>query len=345
MSENVKKVLVCGGCGFMGSQFIRHLHNKYPNYQIYNLDLLTYAGNPENLKDLAVSDRYHFVHGDIGDKPLIEDLMAKHKFDVVINFAAESHVDRSILNAFQFIKTNIQGAYVLLEAARHYKIPRFVYVSTDEIYGDVPHGVKTDENYPLQPTNPYAASKAAADLMVQAYIKTHRVPAVVLRSSNNYGPYQYPEKLHSLVITNLLEGRKVPVHGKGLHLRSWIHTQDFCNALDLVMHKGDDYKTYNVAGEERSNMEVIRAVAKTIGKNHDEHIEHVSDRPGADFRYAPDHSRISKELKWERQYSYDDALREIVAWYDNNRDWWQKIKLRGEFQDHYQKQSKGQYDL
>lgn len=345
MSADLKKILICGGCGFMGSQFIRHLYNKYHNYQIYNLDLLTYAGNPENLTDLAASERYHFVHGDIGDKPLIEDLINKHKFDVVINFAAESHVDRSILNAFQFIKTNIQGAYVLLETARHYKVPRFIYISTDEIYGDVPRGIKTDENYPLQPTNPYAASKAAADLMVQSYIKTHRVPALIFRSSNNYGPYQYPEKLHSLVITNLLEGKKIPVHGKGLHLRSWIHTQDFCNALDLVMHKGDDYKTYNIAGEEHSNMEVIQAVAKVIGKNHEEYIEYISDRPGADFRYAPDHSRISKELKWEQQYSYDNALQEIVAWYDKNREWWKKIKLKSEFQDHYQKQIKGQYDL
>ncbi|MDP1719261.1 MAG: dTDP-glucose 4,6-dehydratase [bacterium] len=345
MSETVKKILICGGCGFMGSQFIRYLHNKYPNYEIHNLDLLTYAGNPENLSDLAKSSRYHFVQGDIGDKSLVEDLMVKNKFDVVINFAAESHVDRSIVNAFQFIKTNIQGAYVLLEAARHYKIPRFVYISTDEIYGDIPHGVKTDENYPLQPTNPYAASKAAADLMVQAYIKTHRVPALILRSSNNYGPYQYPEKLHSLVITNLLEGKKVPLHGKGHHLRSWIHTQDFCNALDLVMHKGEEHRIYNVAGEERSNIEVIRAIADVLGKDHSEHLEYVNDRPGADFRYAPDHSRISKELKWERQNHYESALPEIVSWYEKNREWWHKVKQRTEFQDHYSKQSKGQYDL
>lgn len=338
-------VLICGGSGFMGSNFIRHLHNKYSQYKIFNLDLLTYAGNPDNLVDIVSSYRYQFIHGDIGDRGLVEDLFSKNNFTAVINFAAESHVDRSIRDASQFIKTNVQGAYVLLDVVCHYKIPRYIYISTDEIYGDVPRGVKSGESYPPQPTNPYAASKAAADLIVQSFIKTHKVPAVILRSSNNYGPYQYPEKLHSLVITNLLEGKKVPVHGKGHHLRSWIHVQDFCNALDLVMHKGSDYKIYNVAGEERSNMEVIRAVAGVLGKDHSAYVEYVSDRPGADFRYAPDHSRISKELQWSRVHNYDEALPAIISWYDKNRDWWVKIKQRKEFQDHYEKQSRGWYDL
>jgi len=329
----------------MGSNFIRHLHNRYPNYKVFNLDLLTYAGNPENLIDLANSEHYKFIHGDIGSKFLVENLLAKNNFEVVINFAAESHVDRSIVDAFQFIKTNIQGAYVLMEAVRRYKIPRFIYISTDEIYGDVPPGIKTPEEYPFRPTNPYAASKASADLMVQSYIKTHRVPALILRSSNNFGPYQYPEKLHSLAITNLIEGKGIPIHGHGRHVRSWIHVQDFCNALDLVMHKADDYKIYNIAGEERNNLDVVRSVAETLGKDHREWLEYVNDRPGADLRYSADCSRIASELGWERQHSYQSTLPAVVEWYLKNRTWWNKIKVKKEFMDHYEKQRRGQYDL
>lgn len=339
------KVLVCGGAGFMGSNFIRHLHNNYPQYKIYNLDLLTYAGNLENLVDVALSHRYEFVQGDIGDKPFIEDLFSNHHFEVVINFAAESHVDRSIINAFQFIQTNIQGAYILLEAVRRHKIPRFVHISTDEIYGDVPLGTKTDENYPFQPTNPYAATKASADLLVQSYAKTHKVPALILRSSNNYGAYQYPEKLNSLVITNLLEDRKVPLHGHGKHIRSWIHVQDFCNALDLMLHKGPDGAIYNIAGEEKTNVEVVRLIAETVGKDYEKCVEHVNDRPGADFRYSANTTKIKRELGWEYAYSYADALENIIEWYTRNRDWWVKIKQKKEFVDHYSKQSRGQYDL
>ena len=219
----------------MGSNFIRHLYRNYPDYKIVNLDLLTYAGNLDNLKDVEVNERYEFIHGDICDKLLVDALLAKNKFDVVINFAAESHVDRSIVDAFQFVRTNLQGAYILLESVRYHKVPRFIYISTDEVYGDIPPGTKSSEQYPLNPTNPYAASKAGADLMVQAYMKTHHVPALIIRSSNNFGPYQYPEKLHGMVITNFLEGIKIPVHGNGQHLRSWIHVSDFCVALDLIM--------------------------------------------------------------------------------------------------------------
>ncbi|MEK7500833.1 MAG: dTDP-glucose 4,6-dehydratase [Patescibacteria group bacterium] len=343
--KSYRNILICGGCGFMGSNFIRRLHNKYPAYKIFNLDLLTYAGNPENLSDIAVGQRYQFVQGDIGDQSLVEDLFSTHKFEIVVNFAAESHVDRSLVDTLPFIKTNVQGAYILLEVARNYKTPRFIYISTDEVYGDVPRGMKTQESYPLNPTNPYAASKAAADLMVQAYIKTHNVPALILRSSNNYGPYQYPEKLNSLAITNLIEGRKVPVHGQGQHIRSWIHVEDFCNALDLIMHKGYDHRIYNIAGEEKSNMEIIKKIAQTLGKNHQEHIEYVNDRPGADFRYSPDHSLITKELSWSREHSYEESLDDLVNWYIDNRPWWEKIKQRREFLNHYDKQSKGQYDL
>jgi len=329
----------------MGSHFVRHLHAKYSHYQIFNLDLLTYAGNPENLADLGQSERYHFIRGDIGDKVLIEDLLAKHSFDAVIDFTAESHVDRSIVDAFQFIKTNVQGAYVLLEAVRQHKIPRFIYISTDEIYGDIPPGRKTSESYPFNPTNPYAASKAAADLMVQAFIKTHKVPALIVRSSNNFGSHQYPEKLHSLVITNLLEGKKIPVHGSGYHVRSWVHVQDFCNALDLVMHRAPDYQIYNVSGEEKSNREVMKAIADILEKDIERYSEYVPDRPGADFRYAADSAKIQKELGWEPRYAYADSIEDVVRWYGDNEDWWRKIKQKREFLEHYAKQSRGQYDL
>jgi len=329
----------------MGSNFVRFLHNKYPSYKIFNLDLLTYAGNPENLDDLAGSERYEFIRGDIGDKLLVENLFAKHGFEIVINFAAESHVDRSIVNAFQFIKTNIQGAYILLEAVRQHKIPRFVYISTDEIYGDIPKGIKTSEEYPLNPSNPYAASKASADLIVQSYIRTHKLPAVILRSSNNYGPYQYPEKLNSLVITNVLDGKKIPIHGSGVHVRSWIHVQDFCAALDMVMHRAADGKIYNISGEEKTNLEIINLIAEALDKDPAQYVEFVNDRPGADLRYSPDHSRIAKDLGWERRYHYTETLANLVDWYIKNRGWWIKIKQKSDFLDHYDKQRRGIYDL
>ena len=329
----------------MGSNFIRHIHETYPDYIIHNLDLLTYAGNLDNLTDLSSSPRYRFIHGDIGDELLIMKTLYSANYDVVINFAAESHVDRSIMDAFQFIKTNIQGSFILLEAVKNLKVPRFIYISTDEVYGDVEKGVKTDENYPLIPSNPYAASKAAADLMIQAYVRTHKIPAIILRSSNNYGPFQYPEKLHSLIITSLLEGRKIPVHGKGSHLRSWIHVMDFCYALDLIMHQSEAEKIYNICGEERSNLDVIATIVNIMGMNLVDVIEYVDDRPGADFRYAPDHSLITKELGWERKFNYDESAKDVISWYKENTSWWQKIKSKTEFQIHFSKQSKGEYDL
>lgn len=329
----------------MGSNFIRHLHNKYPHYKIFNLDLLTYAGNPENLVDLADSDRYEFVHGDIDNTQLVENLLQKNTFQVVINFAAESHVDRSIISTLEFIKTNVQGAYTLLEAVRSKKVPRFIYISTDEIYGDVPPDQFTPEDYPLRPTNPYAASKACADLLVQSYVKTHKVPAIILRSSNNFGPYQYPEKLNALVLTNFLEGKKIPVHGHGRHQRSWIHVFDFCNALDLVMHKANDYSIYNISGERKTNLEIIQHIGQVLGKDYQEHIEFVGDRPGPDFRYAPDSTKIMQEFGWERMYTYEDSIQELADWYINNRPWWWKIKQKHDFQKHYEKQRQGKYDL
>lgn len=344
-SKFSKSILVCGGAGFMGSNFIRYIHNTYHDYKIVNLDLLTYAGNLDNLKDVESSKRYEFIHGDIGDKPLVDAILVKNKFDVVINFAAESHVDRSLVDAFQFIRTNVQGAYILLESVRRHRVPRFIYISTDEVYGDISAGIKSSEDYPFTPTNPYSATKAGADLMTQAYMKTHRVPALIIRSSNNFGPYQYPEKLHGLVISNFLEGIKIPVHGNGKHLRSWLHVEDFCRVLDLIMHKADDFKIYNISGEEKSNIEVIKMIAGILNKDYSQYIEFVNDRPGPDLRYALDHSLIEKELGWERKHSYSDSLKGVIDWYAKNKPWWQKIKKDKDFLEHYEKQRKGVYDL
>ena len=351
MASKHKKILICGGCGFMGSHFIRHIYNKYPDYTIYNLDLLTYAGNLENLKDIEKKEknltennkRYFFIKGDINDKMLLEELIGKQKFDVVINFAAESHVDRSIHNAVEFIRTNIQGAYVLLDTLRVAKTPRYIYISTDEVYGDIPLGIHSNEQYPLQPVNPYSASKASADLMVQSYIKTHKMPAIILRSSNNYGTHQYPEKLHALVITNLLEKKKIPVHGKGNHIRSWLHVFDFCNALDLIMHKGRDFQIYNISGEEKTTLQVIEVITELFGLDPSKYIMFVHDRPGPDFRYSPDHSKISKELGWHRQYTHYEAMKDLVAWYKKNKSWWIHIKKKSEYEDYYKKIVQGHY--
>lgn len=333
----------------MGSHFIRHLYTTYPGYQITNFDLLTYAGNPDNLADIEALEkeqphekrRYTFIQGDICDEVAIDKVLQSTHFDIVLNFAAESHVDRSILNAMVFIRTNVQGAYVLLEAARVHKIPRFVYISTDEIYGDIPLGMKSDEEYPFRPTNPYAASKASADLLAQAYMKTHKVPLLIVRGSNNYGSHQYPEKLHPLVITNLLEGRPIPLHGDGQHMRSWLHVSDFCAAVDLVMHKAQDYSVYNLEGEERSNIQVVETIARLLGKDFKEHANFITDRPGPDFRYSVDGSRIVRELGWRREQQYETAVQELITWYQANTAWWQKVRSKPAFIQHYRLQSKG----
>ncbi|OGK18270.1 dTDP-glucose 4,6-dehydratase [Candidatus Roizmanbacteria bacterium RIFCSPLOWO2_12_FULL_40_12] len=351
MKKNSKKILICGGAGFMGSHFTRHIYTKYPKYKIYNYDLLTYAGNLDNLRDIVEKEkkllkknrRYKFIKGDINDKVLLESLIKKEQFDVVINFAAESHVDRSILNAIEFIRTNIQGAYILLDLVYRLNVPRYIYISTDEIYGDIPMGRKATELSPLQPTNPYSASKASADLMVQSYIKTHKVPAIILRSSNNYGTHQNPEKLHSLVITNLLEGKQIPIHGKGNHERSWLNVKDFCTALDLILHKGKSFEIYNVSGEEKNNLEVIRTIARILKVNYKKFIYHVHDRPGPDFRYAQSHKKITRELGWKPLNSYKESIGDIISWYETNVKWWKKIKKNPDFSKHYDKQAKGYY--
>lgn len=333
----------------MGSHFVRWIYDKYPNYEIYNYDLLTYAGNLNNLLDVTNRDknergegqRYFFIQGDIRDERLLSALFNRHNFDVVINFAAESHVDRSIMNALEFIKTNVHGAYLLFEAAKVHNVPRFIYISTDEVYGDVPGSKKSAESYPLQPSNPYAASKASADLIAQSYIRTHKLPIMIIRSSNNYGSYQYPEKLHPLVITNILEDRPIPLHGNGQHVRSWIHVFDFCSALDLVMHEGADYSVYNFAGEEKTNLEVVRTILRILGKDERKYVKFINDRPGADLRYSPDDGKICSELGWKRKYFYESAVEELIEWYVNNDVWWKDVRRKAEFLNHYNEQAKG----
>ncbi len=342
--HNFKKILVSGGAGFIGSNFIRHLHHAYSTYQIFNLDLLTYSGNKKNLLDLEGSNRYTFFQGDICDKSLLDNLFAQDNFDVIINFAAESHVDRSLHSSYHFIRTNVVGTHALIEAAKQFKTHRFVQISTDEVYGDVTNGA-SDENTPLNPSSPYSSSKAAADLLIKSYIRSHRLPAIIVRGSNNFGPYQYPEKLIPLTISSLLEGKQIPVHGNGQHIRSWLYVQDFCNAIDIVMHNGRDGEIYNAGGAPKTNLEVLSQIAKNLNmadrlKNH---TVHTSDRPGADLRYAPDSGKITRELGWQPVYQFDDALASTVQWYLDNRDWWTEIKNTTTFLEHYERQSKAQY--
>lgn len=351
MTDGEKTILITGGAGFIGSNFIRYLYGRYPRYRLVNLDLLTYAGNLNNLKDIVFSEngdrpqhlrRYHFVKGDVCDEAEIQKIFSRNNFDAVVHFAAESHVDRSIFNVLHFVRTNIEGTRVLIEAARRHKVPRFIHISTDEVYGTITDGF-ADEDTPLRPSNPYSASKAGADLLLQTYIRTHNFPAVIVRGSNNYGPYQYPEKLIPISITNLLEGRKIPVHGNGLHRRSWLHVEDFCRAIDIILHQAPAGSIYNVAGEEKTNLEVLRELGKHLKQNIEERKVHIDDRPGADFRYATDSAKLERELGWRRTRRFEESIGEVVNWYLTNQDWWRKIRQRKGFQEHYERQSKGQW--
>ncbi|MBU6500571.1 MAG: dTDP-glucose 4,6-dehydratase [Patescibacteria group bacterium] len=349
MAENYKNILITGGCGFIGSNFIRHLYKRYPNYKIFNLDALTYAGNTENLADIEKDGmaskgerRYQFLKGDVCDALFLGNLFAEQKFETIVHFAAETHVDRSIFNVSDFVRTNIDGTHALIAASRKYKIPRFIHISTDEIYGSVPEGV-SKENAALKPSNPYSTSKACADLLVQSYINTHNAPAIIVRGSNNFGTYQYPEKLIPLAITNIIENEKIPIHGNGEHKRRWLHVEDFCEALDMVMHRAPLGSIYNVSGEEKSNMEILSIIAKVLGVDLDAYKTHTNDRPGADYRYAPDSTKINKELGWSPRHSINEDMPHIVSWYRNNEDWWRKIKAKKEYRDHYLKQSLAQW--
>jgi len=336
----MKTLLVTGGAGFIGSNFVLYWLKKYKEDMIVNLDKLTYAGNLENLKSVEHNKNYKFVKGDISDAELVNKIMKKYKPDIIVHFAAESHVDRSILDPSPFIKTNIIGTYTLLEAALKNKIKRFHHISTDEVFGSLPLDSKEkfNEKTPYNPRSPYAASKASADHLVRAYYQTYNLPVTISNCSNNFGPYHFPEKLIPLAITNILEGKKVPIYGDGLYVRDWLFVEDHCTAIDAIIHKGRIGETYLIGGmtEGISNIDVVRKILNIIGKDESQ-IEFVKDRPGHDRKYSVDWSKINKELGWHPMYDFDEALKLTVEWYIKNQDWWKKIKT-GEYLNYYKRQ-------
>ena len=327
------KLLITGGAGFIGANFVRHILETYPDYKLINYDKLTYAGNLENLAGLEGNRNYTFIRGDIADRKQVGEVMSAG-VDVVLNFAAESHVDRSLEEASVFIQTNVLGTQVLLEAALKHKVDRFVQISTDEVYGSLGPTGSFTEKTPLSPNSPYAATKAAADLMVRAYFKSFGVQAVITRCSNNYGPYQFPEKLIPLFITNALEGTPLPVYGDGLYIRDWIHVIDHCRALDLALHRGKPGEIYNIGGgDERTNLEITKLILKHLKKS-ESLITHVKDRPGHDRRYAIDCSKLERELGFETSMTLDKGLKQTMDWYIQNRSWWEKVRS-GEYREYY----------
>lgn len=333
------KVLVTGGAGFIGGNFVHHMVNKYPDYQIVNLDLLTYAGNLETLKPVEDKPNYKFVKGDIADEAFIMDLFEKEKFDVVVNFAAESHVDRSIEDPGIFVQTNVMGTRVLLDASRKFGVKRYHQVSTDEVYGDLPldrPDLFFTENTPIHTSSPYSASKASADLFVLAYHRTFGTPVTVSRCSNNYGPYHFPEKLIPLMIANALADKPLPVYGEGLNVRDWLYVEDHCKAIDLIIHKGRVGEVYNIGGHnEMKNIDIVKLICKELGKP-ESLITHVTDRKGHDMRYAIDPTKIHNELGWLPETKFADGIKKTIKWYLENREWWETI-ISGEYQNYYEK--------
>ena len=331
----MNRFLITGGAGFIGSNFVRYILNKYPDYQVVVYDKLTYAGRLENLQDVADHPRYSFVRGDICDARLVGKVIREHRIDAVVNFAAETHVDRSILNPGSFIQTDVYGTYVLLEAVRRFGIERYVQVGTDEVYGSCPEGSFSEADR-LSPSSPYSASKAGADLLALSYFVTWGLPVVVTRSSNNFGPFQYPEKLIPLFITNAIDGQPLPLYGDGLNVRDWLYVLDNCEALDLVLHRGQMGEIYNIGtGGGRTNLEVTELILRTLNRPRSL-IQFVKDRPGHDRRYSLDCSKI-RSLGWRPRYEFETALEETIRWYQGNQEWWRKIKS-GEFRRYYEKQ-------
>lgn len=321
-----KKVLVTGGAGFIGGNFVKYMIEKYPNYEIFNLDLLTYAGDLTKHKDIKDNPNYHFIKADIADRDTIMSLFDKEIFDYVAHFAAESHVDRSIIDPEIFVKTNILGTQVLLDAARKYNIKKFLHVSTDEVYGELDFDPTTffSEDTPLKPNSPYSASKASSDLLVRAYHETFGLSMNITRCSNNYGPYHFPEKLIPLTISKILKDQKVPVYGDGKNIRDWLHVYDHCSAIDLVMHEGENGEVYNVGGHnERTNLEVVKTIIQTLGKS-EELIEFVTDRLGHDKRYAINPTKLNK-LGWKPKYTFETGIAQTIQWYMNNNHWMELI--------------------
>ena len=314
----MKKMLITGGAGFIGSNFIHYILSKYNDYQVINLDKLTYAANLDNLKDIEDNKNYRFIHGDIADQEFIFKLFENEKFDIVINFAAESHVDNSILNPQIFTITNILGTQVLLDACRKYNIKRFHQVSTDEVYGELPLDDKNilfTEKTPLNPSSPYSASKASADMLVKSYYRTYSLPITISRCSNNYGPYQHLEKLIPLMISKAINNDNLPVYGNGLNVRDWLHVYDHCTAIDLIIHEGKIGEIYNIGGNnEKSNIDVVKIILKERGKS-EKLIKYVNDRPGHDLRYAIDSTKIKTTLNWKPVYSFEKGILDTIKWY------------------------------
>ena len=336
------KILVTGGAGFIGSNFVYYELDNYPNDEVICLDKLTYAGNLETLEVAMKNPKFKFVKGDIADRVFVDELFASENPDVVVNFAAESHVDRSIENPEIFLQTNVIGTSVLMDACRKYGNIRYHQVSTDEVYGDLPldrPDLFFTETTPLHTSSPYSASKASADLLVQAYYRTYKLPVTISRCSNNYGPYHFPEKLIPLMIANALNDKKLPVYGKGENVRDWLYVEDHCSAIDLIIRKGKIGEVYNIGGHnERTNLEVVKTIIKELGKSEDL-IEFVTDRPGHDRRYAIDPTKIYNELGWLSATKFDDGIKKTIDWYLTHKSWWEKI-ISGEYKDYYDKMYK-----
>ena len=333
------KVLVTGGAGFIGGNFVHYMLEKHPDYRLICVDCLTYAGNLETLSDIMENKNFRFCKTDITDREGIYRIFEEEKPDIVVNFSAESHVDRSIENPDVFLKTNIIGTSVLMDACRKYGIKRFHQVSTDEVYGDLPldrPDLFFTEETPIHTSSPYSASKAGADLLVQAYYRTYELPVTISRCSNNYGPYQFPEKLIPLMIANALNDKPLPVYGKGENVRDWLYVEDHCNAIDLIIHNGREGEIYNIGGHnEMKNIDIVKIICRELGKP-ESLITYVTDRKGHDLRYAIDFAKIHNELGWSPQTEFEDGIKKTIKWYLENRDWWERI-INGEYKNYYEK--------
>lgn len=330
------KLLVTGGAGFIGSNFVLYMLREHPEYQIINVDALTYAGNLENLKAIEGNANHTFVKADIGDASKMDELVSQG-VDIIVNFAAESHVDRSILEPDVFVKTNVLGTQVLLDVAKKHKITKFVQVSTDEVYGTLGEiGLFTEET-PLTPNSPYSASKAGGDLLVRAYHETFGLPMNITRCSNNYGPFQFPEKLIPLIISRALADESLPVYGDGLNIRDWLYVEDHCSAIDLVIHEGKNGEVYNIGGNnERTNIHIVKTILEQLDKP-ESLIKYVEDRPGHDRRYGIDPTKTMNELGWKPKHNFESGIKATIQWYLDNKEWWSRI-ASGEYQEYYQKQ-------
>ncbi len=332
----MQNILVTGGAGFIGSNFVRYMLENY-DYKIFNFDKLTYAGNLENLTDIENHSNYKFIKGDICDKDFVEATLKQNKIDTIVNFAAESHVDRSILGSREFVVTNVLGTQVLLDAAKNLGIEKYLQVSTDEVYGSLPEDkkeVKFTEQTPLTTNSPYSASKASADLLCNAYYHTHKLPILITRCSNNYGPYQFPEKLIPLMIAKALDGEKLPVYGDGKNVRDWLYVEDHCSGIATVLEKGKIGDVYNIGGNnEWYNIDIVKLILEKLGKT-EEQISYVKDRPGHDRRYAIDSSKIMNELGWKPKYQFPEGIEKTIKWYIDNEPWWRKV-MSGEYQKYF----------